>query len=88
MLYTHRLMDDEKERLKKLFNEFLGTKKYHNYTRDIKSTDTKAQRFMIELDCSDYMYVNRDTLEITKDTDLKAIEFVHFKLKGQAFLYN
>ena len=78
MLYTHRLMDDEKERLQKLFNEFLATKKYHNYTRDMKSHDTKCQRFMMNLDCKDYMYINRETMEVSKDTDLKAIEFVHF----------
>lgn len=43
---------------------------------------------MIELECSTFMYINRDTYEVTDDKDPNAIEFVHFYLKGQAFLYN
>ena len=43
---------------------------------------------MIELSANDYMYVNQDTLEVTNAEDPKALEFVHFYLKGQSFLYN
>ena len=40
------------------------------------------------LKANEYMYVNRDTMDITNAEDPRAIEFVHFFLKGQAFLYN
>lgn len=45
-------------------------------------------RFMIELTANDYMYVNQDTFEVTNQDDPRALEFVHFFLKGQSFLYN
>lgn len=47
-----------------------------------------SKRFMIELTADDYMYINRDTYEVTTADDPKSIEFVHFFLKGQSFLYN
>lgn len=34
------------------------------------------------------MYVNQDTYQVTDATDPRALEFVHFYLKGQSFLYN
>lgn len=47
-----------------------------------------SQRFMIELSANDFMYVNQDTFEVTDESDPRAIEFIHFYLKGQSFLYN
>ena len=43
---------------------------------------------MLELTADDYMYINRDTYEVTNKEDPNALEFVHFFLKGQSFLYN
>tara|TARA_B110000285_G_C15084482_1_gene595363 strand:+ start:791 stop:1363 length:573 start_codon:yes stop_codon:yes gene_type:complete len=43
---------------------------------------------MIDLSANDYMYVNQDTLEVTNAEDPRALEFVHYYLKGQSFLYN
>ena len=43
---------------------------------------------MIELSANDYMYVNQDTFKVTYASDPRALEFVHFYLKGQSFLYN
>mmetsp|Transcript_7019 Transcript_7019/g.11790 ORF Transcript_7019/g.11790 Transcript_7019/m.11790 type:complete len:182 (-) Transcript_7019:655-1200(-) len=54
----------------------------------MKPDQSAAQRFMIELRAQDYMYVNRETLEVTSAEDPLALEFVHFYLKGQSFLYN
>jgi hypothetical protein len=48
----------------------------------------QAIRFMIELTANDFMYINKDTLDVTNAEDPNAIEFIHFFLKGQAFLYN
>ena len=67
---------------------FEGTKKYHNYTRDMRPEQQAANRFMMELTANDYMYVNQDTFEVTDQADPRALEFVHFYLKGQSFLYN
>lgn len=63
------MMDEDKVRLQKLFKLFIGTKKYHNYTKDVKSHQTTAMRFMMNLDCSDFVYINRDTLEVTNEFD-------------------
>lgn len=71
-----------------MFESFLGTKKYHNYTKDIKATEMTAMRFMMELSANEFMYVNKNTCSVTDATDPDSIEFVHFHLKGQAFLYN
>ena len=43
---------------------------------------------MIDLTANDYMYVNRDNFTVTDSEDPRALEFVHFYLKGQSFLYN
>ena len=67
---------------------FLGTKKYLNYSKEVKPHQTQAMRYMLELKADSYMYINRDTLDVTTEEDPKAIQFIHFFLKGQAFLYN
>jgi tRNA U38,U39,U40 pseudouridine synthase TruA len=43
---------------------------------------------MLELKADSYMYINRETYDVTTAEDPNAIEFIHFFLKGQAFLYN
>jgi hypothetical protein len=43
---------------------------------------------MMELRANDYMYVNQDTLQVSTSEDPRALEFVHYFLKGQSFLYN
>lgn len=47
-----------------------------------------ALRYMLELKANSCMYINRETLDVTNAEDPNAIEFIHFFLKGQAFLYN
>ena len=42
----------------------------------------------MELRANDYMYVNRETFKVTDKDDPKALEFIHFYIKGQSFLYN
>ena len=43
---------------------------------------------MLELTANDYIYINKKTFEVTNEQDPDAIEFIHFFLKGQSFLYN
>jgi len=42
---------------------------------------------MMDMEVS-YRYVNVDTNEESTSDDPTALEFVHFYLKGQSFLYN
>lgn len=35
--YSHRLTQVEKDKIHELFTLFLGSKKYHNYTREIRA---------------------------------------------------
>lgn len=39
-------------------------------------------RFMLELTANDYMYVNKNTNEMSNAEDPEALEFVHFYLRG------
>jgi len=43
---------------------------------------------MIEMKANECMYVNTATFKVTDKEDPEALEFVHFYLKGQSFLYN
>ena len=43
---------------------------------------------MLELEANSYMYINKETYEVTNAEDPNSMEFIHFFLKGQAFLYN
>lgn len=54
----------------------------------MKPDQTASNRFMMELRANEYMYVNQDTYEVTHSADPRALEFVHYYLKGQSFLYN
>lgn len=88
-LYGYRLSGELRERVHLTFKEtFEGTQKYHNYTKDMKPDQNAANRFMMELSANDYLYVNQDTFEVTDGNDPRALEFVHFYLRGQSFLYN
>lgn len=82
-LYKTRLTAEQRIEVHDLFkNTFNGTKKYHNFTRDMRPDKMASQRFMIELTANDYMYVNKDTLQVTDENDPRALEFIHFYLKG------
>ena len=81
-MYATRLSAEQKSTVQTLFQTFNGTKKYHNYTKEIKASEMAAQRFMMELEANEYMYVNKTTFEVTSSDDPDAIEFLHFHLKG------
>jgi len=79
-LYATRMSKEEKEAVTRYFTSYLGTKKYHNYTKEVKSSDMAACRYMMDLKCDEFMYVNQDTFEISTAEDPKALEFIHFYL--------
>ena len=87
-LYSHRISQEDLERVQSLFKLFMGCKKYHNYTKQIRAHQMTAQRYMMILECHEFVYVNARTNEVTNKDDQEAIEFLHFFLKGQSFLYN
>lgn len=45
-------------------------------------------RYMMNMTANEFMYVNKHTLKVTEESDVDAIEFVRFFLKGQSFLFN
>ena len=87
-MYATRLSEEQKQSLHDLWANFKGTKKYHNYTKEIKPHEAAACRYMMNMTANEYMYVNKNTLKVTDESDTDAIEFVRFYLKGQSFLFN
>lgn len=87
-MYGIRLSDDQKDQLQKLWQSFKGTKKYHNFTKEVKPHETAANRYMMDMQANNFLYVNTQTFKVTCREDQQALEFVHFYLKGQSFLYN
>jgi tRNA pseudouridine38-40 synthase len=87
-LYSYRIKQEQHNKLQAKFKKFIGTKCYHNYTRDLSAKMSQSKRHMIKLDATELRYFNRDTLEPSNKEDPRAIEFVHFWIKGQSFLYN
>ena len=73
--YQFRLKEEDINKLKGLCKGFLGTKKYHNYSKKVEFSQMSSQRHIIEMDCD----------EIIDFGDFQAIKF---KLIGQSFLYN
>jgi len=57
-MYSTRLSDEAKTSLHELWNSFKGTKRYHNYTKEIKPHEAAACRYMMEMTANKFMYVN------------------------------
>ena len=87
-MYKTRLCDEVKTQLHELWSSFTGTKKYHNFTKDVKPHENQAARYMMRMTANEFMYVNRETFAVTDEADENAIEFVRFYLQGQSFLFN
>ena len=73
--YSYRLSEEDINKLKELCNGFLGTKKFHNYTRKVGYTNMSSQRHIIEMNSDDLI-------------DFGVFQAVKFKIVGQSFLYN
>ena len=81
-MYANRLDQQQREQIQTLWQNFEGTKKYHNFTKEVRAHEMAAQRYMIEMRANEFMYVNRETFAVTDAEDPKAIEFIRFYLKG------
>ena len=73
--YDYRLTEEDINKLKEICKEYLGTKKYHNYTRKVGFSNMSSQRHIIEMDCDDII-------------DFGVFQGIKFKIIGQSFLYN
>ena len=73
--YEYRISNDEIERVTELCTFFQGTHKFHNYTKNVLSKEPNAKRYIL-------------SMKITKKIEIEGIEFLHFSLVGQSFLYN
>ena len=73
--YDYRLSEDDIKKLKEICKEYLGTKKYHNYTRKVGFSNMSSQRHIIEMNCDDII-------------DFGVFQGIKFKIVGQSFLYN
>ena len=73
--YSYRLSEEDINKLKQLCKGFLGTKKYHNYTRKVGFSNMSSQRHIIDMNCDDII-------------DFGVFQGIKFKIIGQSFLYN
>ena len=73
--YDFRLSEEDINKLKEICKGFLGTKKFHNYTRKVGFSNMSSQRHIIEMNCDDII-------------DFGVFQAIKFKIIGQSFLYN
>ena len=73
--YDYRLTEEDINKLKEMCKGYLGTKKFHNYTRKVGFSNMSSQRHIIEMDCNDII-------------DFGVFQAIKFKIVGQSFLYN
>lgn len=57
-MYSTRMTPEEKEAVHALWKTFEGTRKYHNYTKEIKPHEAAACRYMMEMTANEFLYVN------------------------------
>ena len=73
--YKFRVNSELMEKVKLICADFKGSKKYHNYTRKMASSDPSSRRHIYEVSVD----------ELIEYEDFEAIRF---KIVGQSFLYN
>jgi tRNA pseudouridine38-40 synthase len=73
--YKFRINSELMEKVKLICAGFKGSKKYHNYTRKMASSDPSSRRHIYEVSVD----------ELIEYQDFEAIRF---KIVGQSFLYN
>jgi len=71
---AHLLPDEAVEGLNKLTKKFIGSKKYHNFSRDIEPASAEAKRYIIKFEASKIIFED--------------ISFVRLDVTGQSFLYH
>ena len=75
--YEFRISPELHDKVKLICKSFLGSKKYHNYTKKVAFSEAQSVRHIYEMTCDEI---------ITYDE--KGIEAIKFKIVGQSFLYN
>ena len=78
----NRLSEEVKQSVHELWASFEGTKKYHNFTKGVQAHENSSARYMMKMTANEFLYVNRESFEVTEASDENGIEFVRFYLKG------
>lgn len=73
--YEFKLSPELHDKVKAICKAFVGTKKYHNYTKKVGFSEAQSVRHIYEMNCDEI--INYDGFEAIK-----------FKIVGQSFLYN
>jgi len=73
--YKYRISPELMEKVKLICADFKGSKKYHNYTRKMASSDPSSRRHIYEVSVDELI-------------DYDSFEAIRFKIVGQSFLYN
>ena len=58
-----------------LISAQVGTRRYHNFTKNLKASDEQAKRFILEFEAGDPRIVNDST------------EWLRLEVVGQSFCY-
>jgi tRNA pseudouridine38-40 synthase len=75
------------EELRGQFSRYLKTHNYHNFTKRMKETDPKCNRYMVELSVNPVKkeqisdYCNEEKIE-------SGVRWIRFTLLGQSFIYH
>mgnify|MGYP002623221577 FL=1 len=62
-------------RIKGLCEKFIGTHNFHNYTKSMKATDPRANRYIMRMDCGLVDQQERG-------------KYIKFVIQGQSFIYH
>ena len=71
---AYRAAPDAIERLRQFLRCYVGTRRYHNFTKNLKSSDEQAKRFILEFEAGDPRIVADST------------EWLRLEVVGQSFL--
>ena len=74
--YEFKITPELHDKVKEICKAFVGSKKYHNYTKKIMFSEDKSVRHVYKMSADDII------------SGEGGIEFLKFKIIGQSFLYN
>lgn len=73
--YSYKIPQEIMEKVKMICADFKGSRKYHNYTRKMASSDPSSRRHIYEVSVAEVI-------------NYEHFEAIRFKIVGQSFLYN
>lgn len=73
--YDYKITPEYHEKIQNICKLFIGTKKYHNYTKKMSIEEECSNRHIYELSCNELI-------------QFETFQAIKFKIIGQSFLYN